>query len=147
MKPVLQYKKRKDLFVMKKLFISCPMKGRTEENIRKSMEKMHKIAEVIFEQKLEVLPSYIEDNPPENAQQSVWFLGKSIQLLSEADFFIGVDWNECFKGCTIERNVAMEYGIKSTFVNMHELMPDTEDIIKAHYRALDRQVKTAVCER
>lgn len=27
---------------MKKLFISCPMKGRTEENIRKSMEKMHR---------------------------------------------------------------------------------------------------------
>lgn len=25
---------------MKKLFISCPMKGRTEENIRKSMERM-----------------------------------------------------------------------------------------------------------
>lgn len=24
---------------MKKLFISCPMKGRTEENIKKSMEK------------------------------------------------------------------------------------------------------------
>lgn len=31
---------------MKKLFISVPMKGRTEENIRKSIEKMHKIAEI-----------------------------------------------------------------------------------------------------
>lgn len=41
---------------MKKLFISCPMKGRTEENIRKSMEKMHKIAEAVFEQELEVIP-------------------------------------------------------------------------------------------
>ena len=132
---------------MKKLFISCPMKGRTEENIRKSMKKMHKIAEVIFDQKLEVLPSQIEDNPPENAMQSVWFLGKSIQLLSEADFFIGTEWNECFKGCTIERNVAMEYGIKSTFVNMHELMPDTEEIVKEHYRSVEKQIKTAVCER
>ena len=44
---------------MKKIFISCPMKGRTEENIRKSMEKMHKIAEEIFEQELEVIPSYM----------------------------------------------------------------------------------------
>lgn len=35
---------------MKKLFISCPMKGRTEENIRKTMDKMHKIAEAMFEQ-------------------------------------------------------------------------------------------------
>ena len=53
---------------MKKLFISCPMKGRTEENIRKSMEKMHKIAEIIFDQELEVIPTYIEDNPPENKE-------------------------------------------------------------------------------
>lgn len=30
---------------MKKLFISCPMTGREEENIEKSIEKMHKIAE------------------------------------------------------------------------------------------------------
>jgi hypothetical protein len=31
---------------MKKLFVSVPMKGRTEEEIRASIEKMKKIAEV-----------------------------------------------------------------------------------------------------
>ena len=70
---------------MKKLFISCPMKGRTEENIRKSMEKMHKIAEVVFEQELEVIPSYIEDYPPKDSHEAVWYLGESIKLLSQAD--------------------------------------------------------------
>ena len=103
---------------MKKLFISCPMKGRTEENIKKSMEKMHEIAEIVFDQELEVIPSYIEDNPPENCQQAVWYLGESIKKLSEADFFIGVDYSEFFKGCEIERNVARQYGIRSTYVNM-----------------------------
>lgn len=44
---------------MKKLFISCPMKGRTEENISKSMDQMHKIAEIIFDQELEAIPTYI----------------------------------------------------------------------------------------
>lgn len=43
---------------MKKLFISCPMKGRTEENIKKSMDKMHKLAEIMFEQELEVIPQF-----------------------------------------------------------------------------------------
>lgn len=66
---------------MKKLFISCPMKGRTEESIKRSMEKMHKLAEIIFDQELEVIPTYIEDNPPENTNQAIWYLGKSIQLL------------------------------------------------------------------
>lgn len=40
---------------MEKLFISCPMRRRTEEQIRKSMEQMHKIAEAIFDEKFEVI--------------------------------------------------------------------------------------------
>lgn len=35
---VLDYKEGR----MKKLFVSVPMKGRTEENIKKSIEKMKK---------------------------------------------------------------------------------------------------------
>ena len=27
---------------------------------------MHEIAEIYFDEKLEVIPTYIEDNPPEN---------------------------------------------------------------------------------
>ena len=113
---------------MKKLFISIPMKGRTEENIKKSMEKMHKMAEIIFDQELEVIPTYIEDNPPENNNQSVWYLGKSIQLLAEADFFIGIDYSNYFKGCEIENSVARSYGIKNVSVNMYDLMPDAAEI-------------------
>ncbi len=45
---------------MKKLFISCPMKGRKEEDIKESIEKMHKIAEIIFNEELEVIKSYKE---------------------------------------------------------------------------------------
>ena len=116
---------------MNKLFISCPMKGRTEENIKKSMEKMHRIAEIVFDQELEVIPTYIEDNPPQNSNQAIWFLGKSIQMLSEADFFIGVEWCDFFNGCSFERNIARDYGIRSTYVNMHELMPDAVEVVRA----------------
>lgn len=115
---------------MKKLFISCPMKGRTEENIRKSMDKMHKLAEIIFDEELEVIPTYIEDNPPQNSNQAIWYLGKSIQMLSEADFFIGIDWCDFYKGCTAEREIARSYGIRSTFVNIKELMPDAMEVIR-----------------
>lgn len=122
--------------MMKKLFISCPMKGRTEENIRKSMEKMHKMAEIIFDQELEVIPTYIEDNPPENSQRCVWYLGKSILLLSEADYFIGVEWNDVFRGCNIENEIARSYGIRSVNVSMHDLMPDTCEVIKTYYESI-----------
>ena len=40
----------------------------------------------------------------------LWYLGKSIQMLSEADiiFFVN-NWAE-FRGCSVERKVATEYG-------------------------------------
>lgn len=106
------------------------MKGRTEENIKKSMERMHRIAEIMFDQELEVIPSYIEDNPPENSNQAVWYLGKSIQLLSEADYFIGIEWCDFYKGCEIERTVANRYDIPSVFMNIYQMMPDAIEVIK-----------------
>lgn len=118
---------------MKKLFISCPMKGRTEENIKKSIEQMHKIAEIIFDQELEVIPSYIEHRPPENNNRAVWYLGASIQMLSEADFFIGIEYSDYYNGCRIEAEVARCYGIKSTFVKVHEMMPDVAEIERKHW--------------
>lgn len=107
----------------KKLFISCPMKGRTEEDIRKSMEKMHKIAEIIFEQELEVIPTYIEDNPPECREQRLWYLGKSIQMMADADYYIGVRY--CgFNGCEIENTAARYYEVKATYVDVENVLPN-----------------------
>lgn len=120
---------------MKKLFISCPMKGRTEENIKKSMEQMHKIAEIMFDQKLEVIPTYIEDAPPKDSHEAVWYLGKSIQLMAEADFFVGVSYCEFFSGCMVENKVARQYGVKSIFLDLYELMPDALDAEREFYNA------------
>lgn len=49
---------------MKKIFISCPMKGRTKEEIKKTTIKMHKYAELVLEEKCGVIPSYITAAPP-----------------------------------------------------------------------------------
>lgn len=131
---------------MKKLFISCPMNGRTEENIKKSMEKMHKIAEIVFDQELEVIDSYIEENPPENVNQGIWYLGKSIQRLSEADCFIGIDYNEFWKGCLMEAQIAQMYGIPMTHVKLEELMPDAVEVQEEYWRNLDktRRIPTSI---
>lgn len=120
---------------MKKLFISCPMKGRTEENIRNSMERMHKIAEASFGEELEVIPSYIEHTPPKDAKQAVWYLGESIKKLSEADYFIGVGYESAFPGCCVENNIANEYGIPSVRVDMSIVMPDAWEIANRNFTA------------
>lgn len=54
---------------MKKLFISVPMKGRTEAQIRATMEQMHHIAEAVFGEELEVIQTYISDDPPADANK------------------------------------------------------------------------------
>lgn len=98
--------------IMKKLFVSVPMKGRTEEEIKASIQKMKKIAEVYEGEELELIDSYVEDNAPKNANPPVWYLGKSLEKLSEADIFIGIDDDYDWSGCYIERLTAIKYDIK-----------------------------------
>lgn len=126
-----QGKEQKKMVEMKKLYISCPMKGRTEEDIRKSMEKMHRIAEIIFDEPLEVIQTYVEDLPPEEAREAVWYLGWCIQLLSEADYFIGVSGSYAYNGCEIEKEIARRYDIPRAEVNILEIAPDCKETLES----------------
>lgn len=111
---------------MKKLFVSIPMRGRTEEAIRRSFERMHAIAENIFDEKLELIDTYFECNPPTNDyNRSMWFIGKSIEKLSEADYFIGVEYpGDRYKGCEAENYIAGLYKIPSVYVDLYKMFPD-----------------------
>ena len=116
---------------MKKLFVSVPMKGRTEEEIRESIDKMKKIAEVYEGEELELIDSYIEDNPPQNNNQAIWYLSKSIEKLANADIFIGItdtwDWN----GCYVEEEVAGRYGIKSYRIDPRYVISNYDALMNA----------------
>ena len=122
---------------MKKLFVSVPMKGRTEVEIRASIEKMKKIAEIYEGEELELIDSYIEDNPPKDNNQAIWYLGESLKKLATADVFIGIsnswDWN----GCEIENDVARRYGVKCYHV--------TPEFVIDNYRNLLEKTNVKVC--
>lgn len=110
---------------MKKLFISVPMKGRTEAQIRATMEQMHHIAEAVFGEELEVIQTYISDDPPADANQAVWYLGESIKKMAEADYFIGIyDEEKAYRGCAIENQAAKTYGIPSYTINLNYVARD-----------------------
>ena len=103
--------RRKGIF-MKELFVSVPMKGRTEEEIKASIQKMKKIAEIYEGEELELIDSYIEDNPPKDNNQAIWFLGESLKKLAQADVFIGINEAWDWRGCYIEIETAKRYSIK-----------------------------------
>lgn len=109
---------------MKKLFVSCPMKGRTEEDIRKSIHRMHKMAEAAFDQELELIPSYIEHNPPSTNRVAIWYLGQAISLMADADYFVGIEWEDDFNGCNIEKDVAGAYGIPRLLLRLKIAAPE-----------------------
>lgn len=87
------------------------MRGRTQEEIKASIEKMKNIAEVYEGEELELIDSYIEDRPPKNVKEAVWYLGESLKKLSQADIFIGISECSNWDGCYIENEVASRYGI------------------------------------
>lgn len=101
---------------MKKLFVSVPMKGRTEEEIKASIQKMKKIAEIYEGEELELIDSYIENNPSKDSKEAVWYLGESLKKLAQADVFIGICENYDWNGCQIERETAERYGIKAYMI-------------------------------
>ena len=98
---------------MKKLFISQPMRGLKDEEILKIREEIKTRAERIIGEEVEIINSFIEDYPGEiNKFIPVWYLGKSIQFLSQADIvYFGGDWRNA-RGCKIEYEIANKYGIK-----------------------------------
>ena len=98
---------------MLKLFISQPMKGKTDEEIEAVRQEAIATVRKYFEdrgEEIEVIDSFFKD-VPHNANP-LWFLAKSIELLSTADIaYFAKDWNEA-RGCRIELKCAVEYGIE-----------------------------------
>lgn len=94
---------------MKKLFISQPMRGKTNEEILAVREKAIESAERNLGEKVEVIDSFFENAPVDT--KPLWYLAKSIELLATADVaFFAKGWEEA-RGCRIENTCAIEYGI------------------------------------
>lgn len=94
---------------MKKLFISQPMRGKSDEEILAERQKAIEVAEKVIGEPVEVIDSFFE-KAPVNAKP-LWFLGKSLELLADADVaYFAPGWEDA-RGCKIEHTCAVEYDI------------------------------------
>lgn len=95
---------------MKKLFISQPMRGKTDEEILAERKKAIESAERNLGEPVEVIGSFFQNAPAD--ARPLWFLGKSLELLSTADIaYFAKGWEDA-RGCRIENQCAIEYGIE-----------------------------------
>lgn len=99
-----------------RLFISQPMRGKTDEEIQREREKAVNQARKLLKEneEVEVIDSLIKEEAPACATASgLWYLGKSLELLATADLaYFARGWKEA-RGCQIEYKCAKEYGVKT----------------------------------
>ena len=94
---------------MKKLFISQPMKGKTNSEILAERKEAERLAKNALHEDVEIIDSFFKDAPAD--ANPLWFLGEALKLLSEADAAYFAEGWETARGCKIEHTCAQEYGI------------------------------------
>lgn len=94
---------------MKRLFISQPMRGKSDDEILAERGDAVRAAKEALGEEVEVIESFFQGAPAD--ARPLWFLGKSLELLSTADIaYFAPGWSEA-RGCRMERACAEAYGI------------------------------------
>lgn len=106
----------------KNIFISQPMTGKSEEEIlatrQKEVEKIHQLFDADGEQ-VNIIDSYIDDATRNEFQGrmgdainwDIYWLSQSLQKLALADTIWLCDGWEYSKGCNVELECAISYGL------------------------------------
>lgn len=98
---------------VKKLFISQPMRGKTKEEILKERESVIREAEELLKEQVEVLETVFDDFRPQ--AKPLEYIARSIEFMAKADIvYFAKGWEEA-RGCKIEYQCAVEYGL--TIIN------------------------------
>ena len=98
-----------------RLFVSQPMRGKSDEEIESEREDLIAIAKAVYAGRgeVEVIDSFFKGglDVPAGAKAPLHYLSKSLELLATADVAIfAKDWREA-RGCRIEHECADGYGI------------------------------------
>lgn len=97
---------------MKKVFVSIPLKGRSKEQIQDSLDKIKGAVEGLLDGEVEILHQEVKDLPDfdkDEAEDSLEFLGKDLELMADADYFATIDCNWEYRHCTLEEDIFRRY--------------------------------------
>lgn len=118
----------------KTIFLSLPMKGRTDVDIQNTIFGMKRIItamypndELVFVNDFYCAPEGLEDAK----HKSLLYLGESIKKMGKCDYIAVIENRNCelykYRGCYIEEEVARNYGLHFIMINDPDgsiLLPD-----------------------
>lgn len=104
---------------MKKIFISQPMRGRADEEIRAEREAiLAQVAEKFPDEDVQEIKSFIPDEFHEADWKNVGlvYLGKSLMMLAEADLAVFAQGYADARGCKIEHEATVAYNVNRMYM-------------------------------
>ena len=109
---------------LKKVFISQPMRGKTDEEI---LEERRRLKELLIQNfgdtPIEVLDTFFPnlEIPDDVKHPKIYYLSKSIEMLSKADILLMADDWERYHGCIFERDIFRTYNFMGGLYDEAEL--------------------------
>lgn len=101
----------------KKVMISQPMSGFTDEQIRETRDKAIKwINDNDYELINSYFPDYVNDNDETVKHKPVDYLSRAIYVLSKSDILLMCPGWEDARGCKAEKYVADAYDIEVVYL-------------------------------
>ena len=101
---------------MKKVFIACPMHGKSDNYIDIVRKQVSLAVSLLYDEKIEILDQvHIAETADivamEERKLRTFRLGRSIQILGQADLVIFTDDYATANGCRVEKFVCQTYQI------------------------------------
>lgn len=103
---------------MKKMFISIPMQGKTIEQIKYEMSEIHQhmCGENRLNEQYQLIDTVFDQfDRIDVPNKALYCLGHSLQKLAEADIAVFAKGWATARGCLLEHQACVQYGIETSY--------------------------------
>ena len=107
---------------MKRIFISQPMRGKTDKDIlNERNDAINKVKEMYPDDEIVIAESYFSDFNDKKLEETkinipLFYLGQSFLKLAESDIACFCKGWEDARGCLLEHTAAKGYGIETIYL-------------------------------
>lgn len=98
-----------------KIFLSQSMNGKTDEQIRTERKNIEVYLRYLFRDNIEIIDTVLD---LEEGTHPLVYLGKSIELMADADIVCFMEGWDKSRGCLVEYATAVNYGLKRYYLHI-----------------------------